>query len=132
MEQHFRKLVGSVIALYGFYILNPILLPRTYSEEIREAYSWLGYGAALDPFSPVMYILAFGMITSLIGVYQYQKTARSILLIMYGIYIFSIPLLGIAVIGPFDGLLSTLIFTGVVSVIVVSYTTLEHRFENGK
>lgn len=129
MEIYFRKLVGSVIGLYIFYIFNPILIHRDYSAEVKEAYSWFGYGAIIDPFGPITYLLAIGNIASLIGVFFYSRNARKALLTLYGFYIVLAPMWGIGVIGPFDALLSVLINTGAITILVLSYTSLESHFE---
>jgi len=129
MVIYFRKLVGAVIGLYLFYLFNPILFQREYSAELKEAYSWFGYGAILDPFGPITFLLAIGNIASLIGVFFFSKNARNALLGLYGLYVFLIPMWGIAVIGSFDALLSALVNTGVVAIIVLSFTTVEEYFK---
>lgn len=48
---------------------------------------------------------------------------------LYGLYVFLIPMWGIAVIGSFDALLSALVNTGVVAIIVLSFTSVEEYFK---
>ncbi|MEM7359896.1 MAG: hypothetical protein AAF431_12420 [Pseudomonadota bacterium] len=129
MTYYFSKIVVTVIALYTFYILNPLLIEREYSQEVEEAYSWLGYGGMIDIYGPIPYFLTIGTIAALVGTYFYKNSARKLLLWMYGFHIVLTPMWGIYVSGPFDGLLSTLINSGLLIVLVLSYTSLANRFE---
>ncbi|GAA6139775.1 hypothetical protein NBRC116583_35220 [Arenicella sp. 4NH20-0111] len=129
MQHYFQKIVFSSLILYVFLLVNPILFPREYSTEIINAYSWSGYGGLLNPRGILPYLLSISMVASLIGISLYDRRARKALLFLYTLNLILLPLWGIHVSGPLDGLLSSLINVGLVSTLVLSYTSLDSFFD---
>jgi hypothetical protein len=121
--------VRSTIAAYVFYIVNPYLFPREYSVVLKEIYSNQAYGAILNPYGTISYLIALANLASLVGTMLYSRVSRTVLIWLYVIFIFTSPLDGIMIAGPFDSTLGLLVTTGTVVTIVLSFTSEAHKFE---
>ena len=130
MRKIFLTLVITALVLQVSWFFLPYSWNYIYNKEELALLSWHGYGAYLDIYGPIPYLILvlYGAVS--IGLVYFKKWARTAFVALTVISIITTPLWGFAVSPAIDGIIGYIITLADGAVLSIAFlTSLGAEFE---
>ncbi|WP_396587016.1 hypothetical protein [Bermanella sp. R86510] len=129
MKKIFNVLVIVSITLYAVWYFMPYAWVYLYDSQSLDLMGWTGFGAIIDIYGPIGYVLGLVYLISLFGLLFFKAWSRTLFTIMTVVNILISPFTGVVIQGGYDVMIGSILGLANGAIIALMYlTSLSHEF----
>ncbi len=130
MRGIFRAIVVLALLLQLVWFYLPYTWVYLYEGDALNLLQWSGYGASIDLYGPIPYVVLGAYTAVLVGLALFQTWARPAFVILIVASVLTTPLWGISVVSPVGGAVGYVVSLADGAIITLAYfTTLSRDFD---